>query len=654
VVSGATALQGGYFIISSGGVASNIVTSQAGRIYVSSGGTVVGGTVTSASSYNGGIVNYGGVVSAVIVSGIITAPINGSANAGFIQISSGGTDLGVTLGSGGIEEASNGSAISTTVNSGGLQYVLSSGTGFGTIINSGGTAKAGIGTISGATVAGGGTIIAGDNYGDGGVTIGTILSSGAVEIVNSSYGAAGGTASNTTVSGGTLIVSSGGSLAGSLTLVGSGADLVVTDPSALTGIPISGFASAGDTIDLTGVASAAGAVMSMTAPGVAVLTVGGSMYTFDLPDVPYPDVFNFAADSGGGLEITGFAPCFLEGTRIATPDGEAAVEDLHQDDLVLTASGEAKPVRWVGYRHVIAAGMADAHLYAPVVIERDAIAEGKPARDLWVTPDHAIFAEGRLIPVKLLVNGSTIRQVPRPEYRFFHLELERHDLLLAEGLEAESYLDVEASRQTFANHGVTNLGLDLGITGLTEQAYAERGCHPLTLDPAAVKPVWDALSARAASRGRVAARPATSRDPALHLLANGQMVTPSMVADNHYRFTLTGAAGKAVIASRAASPWAMQPWLDDRRILGVAIASITVSSAAGSLAIGLNTGALAGGWYDYETAPDGRSFRWTDGAATLSTPALAGTCTVDIVIAGTLDYQAATSIVTARPIAASG
>jgi hypothetical protein len=47
-----------------------------------------------------------------------------------------------------------------------------------------------------------------------------------------------------------------------------------------------------------------------------------------------------------------------------------------------------------------------------------------------------------LIPVRHLINGSTIVQVPMARVTYHHLELAEHNVLLAEGLPAESFLDM--------------------------------------------------------------------------------------------------------------------------------------------------------------------------------------------------------------------
>jgi len=52
-----------------------------------------------------------------------------------------------------------------------------------------------------------------------------------------------------------------------------------------------------------------------------------------------------------------------------------------------------------------------------------------------------VFVDGVLIPIRYLINGCTIAQEPRSEVRYFHVELTRHSVVLAEGLACESYLD---------------------------------------------------------------------------------------------------------------------------------------------------------------------------------------------------------------------
>ncbi len=62
-----------------------------------------------------------------------------------------------------------------------------------------------------------------------------------------------------------------------------------------------------------------------------------------------------------------------------------------------------------------------------------------------------MFLDGVLIPAKALVNGSTVvreRGLDRVDY--FHVELDSHDVLLAEGAASESYLE-DNNRGRFHN-----------------------------------------------------------------------------------------------------------------------------------------------------------------------------------------------------------
>ncbi len=78
-----------------------------------------------------------------------------------------------------------------------------------------------------------------------------------------------------------------------------------------------------------------------------------------------------------------------------------------------------------------------------------------PQAALRLSPDHAVFAGGALIPVHLLVNGGSIAREPaRGVVEYVHVELERHDLVVAEGLRAESYLDT-GNRELFTATEVT-------------------------------------------------------------------------------------------------------------------------------------------------------------------------------------------------------
>ena len=194
--------------------------------------------------------------------------------------------------------------------------------------------------------------------------------------------------------------------------------------------------------------------------------------------------------SGGTFSYTGGAPCFYAGTRLAAADGEIAVEEIVAGMLLRTASGELKPVRWVG-RSAVSTRFADPLRVLPIRIKAGALAEGVPARDLLVSPEHAMFIGGLLVQAGALVNGSSIvREAGVPEvFTYYHVELATHELLLAEGAATESFID-NVSRMAFANWAEHEaLG---GCAPIEEMAYARAKAQRQV--PGAVR---DMLAARA-------------------------------------------------------------------------------------------------------------------------------------------------------------
>jgi hypothetical protein len=144
--------------------------------------------------------------------------------------------------------------------------------------------------------------------------------------------------------------------------------------------------------------------------------------------------------------------CFAAGTLILTDEGEIPVEHLAVGDLVPTEGGGLEPIIWVGSRHVDCRRHPRPLQVLPVCIRAHAFGPNEPRRDLFLSRDHAIFAEGVLIAVKHLINGDSIRQIDTPSVTYVHIELPRHGVILAEGLAAETYLDT-GDRAGFAGAG---------------------------------------------------------------------------------------------------------------------------------------------------------------------------------------------------------
>jgi Hint domain len=144
--------------------------------------------------------------------------------------------------------------------------------------------------------------------------------------------------------------------------------------------------------------------------------------------------------------------CFLRGTRIRTPDGSKPVELLLIGDKVLTADGQTRAVRWL-WRQTVVTAFADELRAYPIHIRAGALDENVPERDLFLSPDHAILVDECLVQAAALVNNATITRVLKPEPRFvyYHIELEDHALVLAEGVASETFVD-NITRRRFDNY----------------------------------------------------------------------------------------------------------------------------------------------------------------------------------------------------------
>ena len=135
------------------------------------------------------------------------------------------------------------------------------------------------------------------------------------------------------------------------------------------------------------------------------------------------------------------------------------VERLRVGDLVLTHTGQARPVLWVGTGRRCWRPAAAACAATPVIVRKGAIAPNVPSRDLHVTKAHSLYFDGVLVPVEFLVNHRTIRWDDHARgVTLYHIELETHDVLLANGAPAESYRD-DGNRWLFQNG---NTGWDSG------------------------------------------------------------------------------------------------------------------------------------------------------------------------------------------------
>ncbi len=326
-----------------------------------------------------------------------------------------------------------------------------------------------------------------------------------------------------------------------------------------------------------------------------------------------------AADGGSGTEFYLQSVCYARGTHILTDHGEVRVEDLRPGDRVVTVTDDGqslRPVRWIGQRHLDLTAHPAPESVAPVRIARGAVAEAVPHRDLLVSPDHAILLDGVLICARQLVNGTTIRRdAACGSVGYYHVELDSHAILLAEGLTAESYLDT-GNRTFFANAEgplLLHPRLDQDDDNATRTALS---CAPLVSREAAVRPVWQRLAQRATALGHGVAEPDATDDPGLGVLADGRRLAPVRTRDGHYAFVLPARATEVRLLSRSGLPTDTSPWAEDQRRLGVYVARVTVRDGNGCEDIPLDHAAFGPGWWPVERTGHAMR-RWTDGDARL-------------------------------------
>jgi Ca2+-binding RTX toxin-like protein len=162
---------------------------------------------------------------------------------------------------------------------------------------------------------------------------------------------------------------------------------------------------------------------------------------------------------GGSITLTGVSAsdltfdninvaCFTAGTLIDTDEGPIAVEHLTSDMRLTTKDNGFQPVRAVVSR--VVPGQCR---FAPIVISKGALGNN---RELVVSPAHRMMISGwrtelmfgcaeMLASAKSLTNGDTIYSRPVDEVEYFHILLDRHEIIFAEGSETESYfLDSES------------------------------------------------------------------------------------------------------------------------------------------------------------------------------------------------------------------
>ena len=417
-------------IVYAGGTAT--YNSVFGELTAYSGATVSGNSISGGDIYVSGATLYSTEVN------------SGGGNYGFLELFSGATSNS-TVGSGGVEAIYGGTAYSTEIGYNGEQDVI----------------------------------------GSGAVAAGAAILSGGIE-----FAVSGGVVSDNTIGGGILNLVSGGIATSGIDFDGP-AGLLLIDSTDVPTTTISGF-GADDTIQFADLTYSQDDRITIGTPDEVTITAGGTVYNLVIEGAASDPLLLVVGADGTGLALLDTAlPCFAAGTRILTPRGEVAVEDLAVGDTVITSTGDDAPIIWIGRRRIDLTRHPKPQKAQPIRIDAEAFGDGVPSRDLLLSPDHALFLGGVLIPAKELINNRNIQQLARRAVTYFHIELAEHAIIFAENCPVETYLET-GNRSAFENGaGAITLHPDFAQT-LREQ----QSCAPFTVSGPALAAAREATLRR--------------------------------------------------------------------------------------------------------------------------------------------------------------
>ncbi|WP_252348153.1 Hint domain-containing protein [Gluconobacter sp. P1D12_c] len=560
---------------------------------VSSGQAVSGGSVSGEGNIltveNGGSIQRVTIVSGGAVSNEGEDRFLTISNGGTLTVGSAGTSYNATVLSGGLQAVTNGGhAYNVAVSSGGMQVTSSGGQLTHTQLNPG----AALSALSGS-----------------------IVDHAEVRSGASFYVASGAVADTTVISSGAVLTLQSG------------------------GILTETILSSGGRIDLDGLSYSDGETATFVSSGGAYylnVTSGGNVVYSTRMQGDYSSNGVTLTKDDDGSTIAELGPvCFLGGSLIQTPTGEVAVEDLRAgDEVVVIRDGteQVERLNWVGRKkaqvrkgpHLDEAGY-------PVRICKGAVSKRVPHTDLLLTPEHCLYLNGVFIPVRMLVNGSSITYATDiTSYDYYHVETASHDVIVANGLTTESYLDT-GNRNSFAQPG------SIAHFSTVVKSWEHDASAPLVTDRAVVEPVHARLAQRSEQLGlNVASEPETTSVHNLHLETRlGQRIAPMRQVGGRLLFSLPTGTRTVRLVSRASRLCdSVGPYLDDRRMLGVLTRTIRLWDGDGMQELMARQPADAEGWYPAD--PSG--IRWTNGNALLELGARsatdAGVLEIEILEAG--------------------
>ncbi len=329
------------------------------------------------------------------------------------------------------------------------------------------------------------------------------------------------------------------------------------------------------------------------------ITVGGMNYPLINTGANY-QVYGIILSAGGYVANTADPfTCYLRGTRIMTVRGLVAIEELRPGDMLATRFGPLRPVKFVGRQSF--SGVFLRQRGAPVRIAAGALGSDQPCRDLFVSPDHSMLIDDRLVQAKLLINGISITQTATAAMvDYFHVDLGVHDCVIAEGTWSESYAEM-GNRTKFHN------AAEFEAAFPNHRPLSQPMCRPQVQGDGVELP-----AIRAAIMARLPAE-ARSDEADIHVVADGHRFDAMATDDATMVFDIPPDTKTLRLMSRATSP-ALMGWNADTRMLGVNLIALTGQIGRQTRKLRLDDPAFSNGCYKAERCED-QVTRWTNGAA---------------------------------------
>jgi hypothetical protein len=184
--------------------------------------------------------------------------------------------------------------------------------------------------------------------------------------------------------------------------------------------------------------------------------------------------------------------CFAAGTLIETENGPMAIEDLSQDDLVVTQDRGLRPIRWIGKKELSSANLEANEKLRPVRIKAGALSEALPTRDLVVSRQHRMLASSKIAKrmfgsEEVLISAIKLTALPdiaiETELKpvtYYHLLFDQHEIIFAEGAPTESLHTGPEALKTLSSDALSEI-----FTLFPELAYRSDARRPVrTIPPA--------------------------------------------------------------------------------------------------------------------------------------------------------------------------